>query len=75
MNFREEEMALERQKEIMTTPRDPRLLFFCSRCAEDIYEGDYYFMYENECVCEDCFDDLQATEKMLARRIAGEDDE
>lgn len=58
----------ERQK-IQDIPSYTR----CDRCNAEIYNGEEYFVFEGDTLCEECFDDVQADEKIDASRIAGED--
>lgn len=34
----------------------PKLVFICSGCGDDIYEGDDYWDIMGEQFCEDCID-------------------
>ena len=47
----------------------------CERCGRDINYGETYYRYDNNDLCEDCFDDIQMDEKIDAERQAGDDDE
>lgn len=56
-------------------PQEIRAYLLCNRCAEEIYVGDEYYLYERSKLCEECFDEIQSDEKFNQKRIAGEEDE
>lgn len=43
----------------------PKVVFICSGCGDDIYDGEYYWDILGEQFCEKCIDE--------ARRIANYD--
>lgn len=55
-------------------PQEAKVCLKCDRCNAEIYEGQEYYLYERDCLCEQCFDEMQSDEKREYRRIAGDDD-
>ena len=64
-------LALEKQKNEMYEEIEP--YFTCDKCGADIYEGQEYYNFEGDTLCEQCFDEIQEIEKRECSRIAGEE--
>lgn len=67
------ERNLEKERIDMEEPKD--VYYKCDRCGADICKGEDYYSYDRDCLCEDCFNEIQKDEKFEARRIAGDDDD
>ena len=65
---------IERQR-IELDPQEVKVCFNCDRCNAEIYEGNKYYFYERNSLCEECFDDIQSEEKFNSIRIAGDEDD
>lgn len=55
------------------TPKEPRVLHYCTFCGGEIYEGEEYYhlrtwnpAFRLLCICKDCM--------RSASRVAGEED-
>lgn len=68
LDLEEERLKLEREEQ-------KKLVLNCDKCGANVYDKEEYYFYERDCLCEECFDEIQKDEKFEARRIAGEDDE
>lgn len=55
--------------------QEAKVYFNCNRCNAEIYQGNEYYCYERNILCEECFDELQSNEKFKAKRIAGDDND
>ena len=71
MNF---DKTIEEQR-LMLDPQEAKISLRCDRCNKEIYEGEEYYFFERNNLCEECFDEIQNDEKFNSRRIAGERDE
>ena len=38
-------------------PQEARVCLKCDRCNAEIYEGQNYYVFERDCLCEQCFDE------------------
>lgn len=56
-------------------PQEAKVYFNCDRCGGEIYEGQNYYIYERDILCEECFDEMQYDEKRECERIAGDEDD
>ena len=41
-------------------PQEAHICLKCDRCNTEIYENQEYYLYERDCLCEQCFDEIQA---------------
>ena len=60
---------------IQLDPQEKKEELKCDRCGTEIYKDDDYYLYERNRLCEECFDDIQSTEKFECRRTAGDEDD
>lgn len=56
-------------------PQEAKVCFNCENCDGEIYEGNSYYEYNGDYLCEQCFDKKQEDEKRECERIAGDNDE
>lgn len=68
-------LDLEEQRLMLDREEQGKIALLCAKCNTEIFEGQDYFFYDRDCLCEECFDELQKDEKFEARRIAGDDDD
>ena len=60
---------------IKQDPMEGKVCLNCNRCGAEIYEGQEYYIFESDSLCEECFNEMQHDEKRECERIAGDDDE
>ena len=70
-----EQIERDLEKERIAIEEKYNVVFHCDRCGAEIYENDNYYSYEGDCLCEECFDEVQSDEKAMARRVAGDEDD
>lgn len=39
-------------------PKEPKAIFCCDSCNNDLYEGDEYIEYDGDIICRDCLEDF-----------------
>lgn len=66
-----EDMLLERQRDaydrMMDTQQQEIVVFkTCDMCGNEIYEGDEYYDFDDEVICEDCLMDYVNEFKTIA---------
>ncbi len=68
-------LDLEAERERIDKEEQKKIVFYCDKCGASIYDKDEYYFYQRDCLCEECFDEVQEEEKFEARRIAGDDND
>lgn len=66
---------LEEQRLRQDREEQGEVAFTCARCGKEIRKNEEYYDYERDCLCEECFDEIQKDEKFNSKRIAGDDDD
>lgn len=56
-----------------TDLQEQKVMYYCDECQGEIYKGNEFYSIEGYNLCEDCFDNMQDTEKKEHRCIAGEE--
>lgn len=68
-------LDLEAERLKIDKEEQKKIAFNCDKCGSNIYINEEYYFYQRDCLCEECFDEVQKDEKFEARRIAGDDDD
>jgi len=56
-----------------TPPDEPETKCKCSKCEEELYEGDDYYELDDEILCEDCAEEwLSLHKNYVSERMARE---
>ena len=74
MNFVNFDKEIENQR-LKLDKQEVKPKLRCYRCGSEIYDGEEYYLYERDKLCEECFDEMQEDEKYESKRFAGDDDE
>ena len=41
---------------------EPTPIFECKKCGYDIFSGDKYLKHKDECICEECLEEMSIEE-------------